>query len=74
MFMERKKMTYLHKKIDALTGEEIVEPYSQNELDELMAAEMKAEQRKIEFETKAKEKATLLEKLGITEEEAKLLF
>lgn len=74
MYMERKKMTFLHKKIDALTGEEIVEPYSESELEELMAAEIKAEQRKAELKAKAAEKAALLQKLGITEEEAKLLL
>jgi hypothetical protein len=67
-------MTYLHKKIDALTGEENIEPYTQDEMDELMGGEIKAEERKVELEAKAKEKAALLAKLGITEEEAKLLL
>jgi hypothetical protein len=79
-------MTNLTVKIHNVeTGEVIeremnAEELAQHEADQL-AAQAKAEaeieaiaQAKAEAETKAAEKAALLEKLGITEDEAKLLL
>jgi hypothetical protein len=67
-------MTYLHKTIDAITGEEVIEPYTQAELEELRAGDIKAALKKAEVEAKEQEKAALLDRLGITADEAKLLL
>lgn len=67
-------MTYIHKTIDAITGEEIEAPYTKAELDELKSNEAREAARIAEVEAKTAEKAALLAKLGITEDEAKLLL
>lgn len=67
-------MTYLHKTIDAVTGEEITKPYTKAELDEVKASEAAIAAKQAAAETKATEKAALLAKLGITDDEAKLLL
>ena len=62
------------KEVNAETGEEIVRPMNEQELLVIANDEAKA---KAELETKkqkAIEKAALLEKLGITADEAKLLL
>ena len=69
-------MKIVEKEFNALTGEETI-----TERDET-AAETKARldrakevaERQAEAEAKATEKAALLEQLGITEEQAKLLL
>lgn len=67
-------MTYIHKTIDAITGEEIEAPYTKAELDELKAhEEIDLEKARVRA-TKATAKAALLDKLGITAEEAALLL
>lgn len=67
-------MTYLHKTIDAVTGEETTKPYTEAELDEVKANESAENLRATEAATKAAEKAALLERLGITADEAALLL
>jgi hypothetical protein len=62
------------KEVNAETGEEIVREMNEQELSVIAEDEAKA---KAEIETKkqkAIEKAALLEKLGITADEAKLLL
>ena len=62
------------KEVNAETGEEIVREMNQQELSVIADDEAKA---KAEIETKkqkAIQKAALLEKLGITADEAKLLL
>lgn len=65
---------YSEKIIDSLTGEETIRPYTADEVAEVNAAikqtQLEAEQTK----KAAAAKAVLLERLGITEEEAKLLL
>ena len=67
-----------HKIVNTITGEEIIKPLSAAEIKEIesniietkkeiAAAEAKAE-------AKAAQKAALLDRLGITEDEAKLLL
>jgi len=76
MFTEQHKMKITEKTIDITTGKEIV-----TERDET-AAETKARldrekekaAQQVQRETKATEKAALLAKLGITDDEAKLLL
>lgn len=81
MFMEaqtRRIMSYFEKVINIETNEEILRPYTKEEIAELekIASEKKAlaEALEKETQTKAIAKADLLAKLGITEEEAKLLL
>lgn len=60
--------------INATTGEEIIREMTPDELKQLKA-DQDAESKKIaELKKIAESRATLLEKLGITEEEAKLLL
>jgi hypothetical protein len=64
----------INKNIDAITGEETFVEFTQQELDHIAESAI-ALAAKIEAEaTKAAEKAALLAKLGITDDEAKLLL
>ena len=56
------------------TGEIIERDMNAKELAEWEADKVKAEQQKAEAEAKAAQKAALLDRLGITEDEAKLLL
>jgi len=65
---------YKEKIVVASTGEETLRDYDSNQIAEVEEAQIAEAQ---EAQTKAKAaaaKAALLEKLGITEEEAKLLL
>jgi len=69
-------MKIIEKEVNAITGEETIterdmtaEEVAQYEADQAAAAERAAEEA-----AKAAEKAALLERLGITAEEAKLLL
>lgn len=77
MFMEASKM-YNHKMVNTETGQEIIEALSDLEAAQIDAnlKESKRElaQAKVKADAKAIEKAALLNRLGITEEEAKLLL
>jgi hypothetical protein len=71
-------MEYTEKIIDITTGEETIRPYTKAEIAEVEAAIAKIESERLigENEKAAKEsaKAALLQRLGITAEEAKLLL
>jgi len=67
-------MTYIHKIIDLATGEEKEVQYTKAELDEVKANEAAEAAKATELAAKAAEKAALLAKLGITDDEAKLLL
>jgi len=56
------------------TGEEIVRDATTAEIAQMEVDAANAEARKIEAETKATAKAALLDRLGITAEEAALLL
>lgn len=64
--------------IDCSTGEQTVVPLTAEEIAELEVAAAKAEQDRLAAEAEAATKATarqaLLDKLGITQEEAALLL
>jgi len=74
--MERVKMTNTPqvKIVNATTGEEIIRDANAKELEQMKidAANSKAE--KAEAQAKATAKAALLDRLGITAEEAQLLL
>lgn len=65
---------YQEKIINLETNQIIWRDYTPAEIAEVEAAQAKAEAKQIELETKATEKAALLNRLGITAEEAKLLL
>jgi hypothetical protein len=64
--------------VDCSTGEQTVVPLTAQEIAELEAAAAQAEQDRLaaeaEAQAKAEAKAAILEKLGLTEEEAKVLL
>ena len=69
---------YKHKIVNTITGEEIIEDLSDKEIAEIEQNIVKTEkifleQKTIEEEVKVKRQA-LLNKLGITEDEAQLLL
>ena len=59
---------------NAETGEVIEREMNNEELAQWEADKAEAAQRKAEAQAKAAEKAALLDRLGITEDEAKLLL
>jgi hypothetical protein len=65
---------YKEKIVNAATGEETWRDYTAAEIAEVEAAKAEAETERLAHEAKASEKAALLVKLGITEDEAKLLL
>jgi hypothetical protein len=74
MYMEAWPNMYQEKILDITTGEETFRPYTKEEVAEVEANQA-AEVSKLEAETqRAADKAALLERLGITAEEAALLL
>ena len=67
-------MTYTEKIIDVSTGEETLRPYSAKEIAEVEKGIALVEAKAEAEMTKAAEKAALLARLGITDDEAKLLL
>ena len=77
MFMEvRFNMKIIEKEVNVLTGEETITEREETayELEVRLKAETEFAQRQAEAEAKAQAKAELLERLGITADEAKLLL
>ena len=62
------------KEVNAKSGEEIIRDATAAEIKQLEIDAANSEARKAEAEANATAKAALLSKLGITEEEAKLLL
>jgi chorismate mutase len=69
-------MKIIEKEFNALTGEETITERDETaqEVAERKSAEAKAITDQAEAEARATQKAALLERLGITEAEAKLLL
>ena len=67
-------MTYIERIIDIETNEIVERPYTAKEIAEVNKAIADDEIKAAKEATKASEKAALLVKLGITEDEAKLLL
>lgn len=65
---------YKEKIVDAATGEETWRDYTPEEIAKVEAVQAEAAERQAEAKAKAADKATLLDRLGITEAEAKLLL
>ena len=67
-------MTYKRLMVDVSTGEQYEEDLTPEEIAELEAGFAIAKTQADEAEEKATQKAALLDRLGITEDEAKLLL
>ena len=71
-------MTLKEKIVDAKTGEEIFRDFTAEEIAkyeaEKLVIETKMAKLKAERDSKTKQRAAILEKLGLSEEEAKLLL
>jgi hypothetical protein len=67
-------MTHIERIVDANTGETIERAYTKAQLDEVKANQLKEAEINAELATKAADKVALLAKLGITDDEAKLLL
>jgi acyl-CoA reductase-like NAD-dependent aldehyde dehydrogenase len=67
-------MEYTKKTFDVSTGEETITPLSAEEVAQVEANIAKAQEQADLQATRAAEKAALLERLGITQDEAKLLL
>ena len=67
-------MTNIEKIVDALTGAEILQDYTPAQEADAKATKAELDKLAKIAETKAAEKAALLEKLGITADEADLLL
>ena len=77
MYMEKVKMNKTKpqvKIVDAETGEEVIRDANADELAQMEIDAANAAARKAEAEAKAAEKQALLDRLGITADEAKLLL
>lgn len=66
-------MTLIHREITE-TGEIIDRPFTADEIAEVELTEKQRLIYQAEMDSQAKKKAALLEKLGITSEEARLLL
>jgi len=67
-------MTYFEKIVDVATGEEVLRNYTAEEIAQVEKAIVDNETRIKDLAIKAEAKTALLQKLGITEDEAKLLL
>lgn len=67
-------MEYIERIYDVITGEITERPFTDKEIAEVEANIAKAEAELQDAQTKAAAKAALLAKLGITEDEARLLL
>ena len=65
---------YREKIIDLTTGLETFRDYTKEEIIEVETAQTKVAQLKIKEEERIAARNAILEKLGLTEEEAKLLL
>ena len=73
--MERKmKNEYFEKIINVQTGEETTRPYTEDEIAKMKTAEAEAKAKAAAALAIETQTAALLEKLGITQEEANLLL
>lgn len=65
---------YKEKIVNIITNEETWRDYTSEEIDEVEKAQADFEKFKAEEQAKAEQRAALFERLGITQEEAKLLL
>ncbi len=68
------KMTYFERIVNVETGETVERPYSEKEIKEVEAKQAESLALLKAQSARAADKAALLAKLGITDDEAKLLL
>jgi hypothetical protein len=68
------KMTYFERIVNVETGETVERPYSEKEIKEVEAKQAESLALLEAQSARAADKAALLAKLGITDDEAKLLL
>lgn len=66
-------MTLNEKIVNVLTGEEVIRPYTEDEIKEIEAERVKFAAKQKETEDKAIAKTLILEKLGLTSDDLKAL-
>jgi len=67
-------MTYIERIHDALTNEIVERPYTAEEIAEAQAAEARFAAEVLEAQAKETERQAVLDKLGLTADEARLLL
>jgi len=67
-------MTYYEKIVNVQTGEEILREYTSEEIELVEKAEAESVKATEELQAKAAARLVILEKLGLTEDEAKVLL
>jgi curli biogenesis system outer membrane secretion channel CsgG len=67
-------MTFIHRVVNANTSEVIDNDYTKKELDEVKANQKRIDAELGEAETKAQAKAAILDRIGLTADELKLLL
>ena len=67
-------MALNEKIVNVSTGEEVIRPYTEDEIKEVEAERVKIAAKQKEQQDKAIARALIIEKLGLTEDEAKLLL
>jgi len=67
-------MTYYEKIVNVQTGEEILREYTSEEIELVEKAEAESVKATKELQAKAAARLVILEKLGLTEDEAKVLL
>ena len=72
--MEAWSNMYQEKIVDLTTGEETFRPYTAKETAEVKASIAESEKLEAEAQARTTARAALLERLGITEEEAALIL
>ena len=65
---------YFEKIVNVETGEETIRPYTKDEIAKMEQATTEHETKAAAYNARETQKAALLEKLGITQDEANLLL
>lgn len=67
-------MTYIHRIVNAETGEVIEKDYTKKELDELKANQVRIDAEIAAAEAKEATRQAILNRLGLSEDEVKILL
>jgi hypothetical protein len=65
---------YYEKIVNIATGQETIRPYTEEEIAQLQANKILVDERASEIAAKEAERSAVLEKLGLSPNEAKLLL
>lgn len=67
-------MTLIHRFVDTTTGEVLEKNFTKSELDEVKANQARIDLERAEAEAKATARQAILDRLGLTAEEAALIL